>query len=162
MRMWYTIKRTVKDPRNPQVLRVQRVEDGRVCEYKAKEEVEQVVQEECKVRFYLAHKALVMKHSLANTLRYLEDEELAKSIVEGTYEIPIDLDEATKYILQEIGKMGMKIRNKEEEEIIISPEDFESLWKRASEWTTSSPFFAHYDHYKASVQYDMSSKIQAR
>ena len=75
-----------------EVLRVQRVEDGRMCEYKTKEEVEQVVQEECKIRFKLAHKAPVTKHALANKFRYLEDEELAKSIVEGTYKIPTDLD----------------------------------------------------------------------
>ena len=74
VRMWHTIKRTVKDPRSPQVLRVQRVEDCRVCEYRTKEEVEQVVQEECEVRFNLAHKAPIMKHTLANELGYLEDE----------------------------------------------------------------------------------------
>ena len=80
-----------------------------------------------------------MKHALANKLRYLEDEELAKSIVEGTYKTPTDLDEGTKYILQEIVKISIKIRNKEEEEIIILPEDFKRFWKRVSEWTTSSP-----------------------
>ena len=34
-----------------------------------------------------------------------------------TYEIPPELDEATKYILQEIGKMGREIRNGEGHEI---------------------------------------------
>ena len=92
MRMWYKIKRMVKDPGSPQVLRVQRMENGHVCEYNNKEEVEQVVQEECEVRFNLPHKAPVMKHALANKLRYLEDEEIAKIRVEGTYEIPTDLD----------------------------------------------------------------------
>ena len=61
--------------------------------------MEQIVQEECKARFTLAHRAPVMKNSLAKRLRYLEDEEIAKAIIEGTYDIPPDLDEATRYIL---------------------------------------------------------------
>ena len=59
------IKRTVKDPKSPQVLKVQRVKNGIVREYNSKEDVEQVVQEECEIRFNLAHKALLMKHALA-------------------------------------------------------------------------------------------------
>ena len=50
-----------------------------------------------------------MKHLLAGKLRYLEDEDIAKAIVDRTYDIPPELDEATKYILQEIGDMGREI-----------------------------------------------------
>ena len=142
------IKRTVKDPKSPQVLKVQRVENGIVQEYNSKEDVEQVVQEGCKTRFNLAHKAPIMKHALAKRLRYLEDEEIARAITEGTYDIPTDLDEPTKYILEEIGKMGMKIRNEEGAELVITPEDFKGFWKRVSEWTTSSPSSIHHGHYK--------------
>jgi hypothetical protein len=62
-------------------------------------------------------------------LRYLSDEEVARSIIEGTYNIPTDLDNATKLILEEIGKMGMKIRTEEGQEIMITPEDFIRFWK---------------------------------
>ena len=62
-RMWYKIKRMVKDPGSPQVLRVQRMENRHVCEYNNKEEVEQVVQEKCEMRFNLANKAPVMKRA---------------------------------------------------------------------------------------------------
>lgn len=34
---------------------------------------------------YLAHSAPVMKHPIAKWLRYLEDKEVAKAIVDGTY-----------------------------------------------------------------------------
>ena len=50
-------------------------------------------------------------------------------IIEGMHAIPTDLDDATKLILEEIGKMGMKIRNKEGQEIVITPEDFIRFWK---------------------------------
>ena len=41
------------------------------------------------------------------------DEEVAKSITEGTYDIPTGLENVTNLILEKIGKKGMKIGNKE-------------------------------------------------
>ena len=92
--------------------------------------MEQVSQEECKVRFTLRNGARIIKHALAKKPRYLEDEETARVIFEGTYEIPGNLDDSTRYILDEIDKMGMKIRNKEGEEIMITPEDFCEILKK--------------------------------
>ena len=122
--MWYLIKRTVKDPASPSVLKVQRVVDSEVEEYTVQEDVEQAIQRECEIRFTLAHSAPIMKSLLGERLRYLSDESLAKSIITGTYEIPMDLDPATRLILEEIGRRGMKIVNGEENEIVITPEDF--------------------------------------
>ena len=59
-RMWYLIKRTVKDPANPSVLKVQRVINGEVKEYIVQENVEQAIQRECEIRFTLAHSAPIM------------------------------------------------------------------------------------------------------
>ncbi len=42
--MWYLIKRTVKDPHSPSVLKVQRVVEGEIKEYKVQEDVEQAIQ----------------------------------------------------------------------------------------------------------------------
>ena len=122
--MWTNIKYVVKDPCSSQVLKVKRLEYGVVCEYISKEEIERVVQEECEARFTLAHNGSITKHSLAGELRYLEDEDVARAIVDGTYEIPPELDEATKYILQEIGNMGRKTRCGDGHEITITTEDF--------------------------------------
>ena len=108
LRMWNNIKSAVKESRSSRVLRVQRTENGEVCEYNTKEKVEQVVQEKCEARFTIAHRAPVMKHSLSWWLRYLEDEDIAKAIMDNTYNTPPELDEATKYILQEIGRIGKK------------------------------------------------------
>ena len=60
-----------------------------------------------------------MKSLLGNKLRYLSDEELAKTIVDGTYDIPADLDDTTKLMLKEVGKMGSKIRNGEGKELPV-------------------------------------------
>jgi hypothetical protein len=57
-------------------------------------------------------------------LRYLLNESLAIAIITGTYNIPTGLDPTTAMILQEIGKLGMKIVNGNNNKIIITPEDF--------------------------------------
>jgi hypothetical protein len=83
-RMWFLIKRTVKDPQSPSVLRVQRVVNGEVTEYVVQEDVEQAIQRECEIRFSLAHSALIMTTLLGECLRYLLDETLARSIITST------------------------------------------------------------------------------
>ncbi len=102
-RMWYLIKRTVKDPHSLSVLRVQRVIEGEVKEYTVQEDVEQAIQRECKVRFSLAHSAPIMNSLLGEKLLYLSDKSLAKVIIIGTYNIPINLDPITAMVLKEIG-----------------------------------------------------------
>jgi len=109
--MWYLIKRTVKDPHSPSVLKVQRVVEGKIEEYTVQEDVEQAIQRECEVRFLLAHSAPIMNSLLGEKLWYLSDEALAKAIKTRTYNIPTSLDPATAMILKEIGKLGIKIVN---------------------------------------------------
>ena len=160
--MWFLIKRTVKYPHSPSVLRVQKVVNGEVKEYVVQEDVEQAIQRECEVRFSLAHSAPIMTTLLGERLRYLSDKALARSIIAGTYDIPSDIDPATKLILEEIGKLGMKIVNGEGSEIIITPEDFKRFWKRVKEFTSSSMSGVHYGHYKAAIQDDLSTEILAQ
>ena len=107
-RMWYLIKRTVKDPHSPSVLKVQRVVEGNIEEYTVQEDVKQAIQRECEVRFLLAHSAPIMNSLLGEKLRYLSDEALAKAIITGTYDIPTSLDPATAMILKEIGKLELR------------------------------------------------------
>ncbi len=59
---------------------------------------------------------------LGKHLCYLLDEALARSIITGTYDISSDMDPATKLILEEIGKLGIKIVNREGSGIVITPE----------------------------------------
>jgi hypothetical protein len=126
-RMWHLIKWTVKDPCSPRVLMVQRVVNGEVKDYIVQEDVKQAIQHECEVRFLLAHSAPIMKKLLGERLRYLSNKSLARSIILGTYDIPSDMDPATKLILEEIGKLGVKIVNGEGNAIIITSEDFKQF-----------------------------------
>ena len=159
---WSLIKRTVSDPRSPSVLKIQKVVDGEVMEYTEQEEIEKVIQDECEVRFTLAHSAPIMTTLLGERLRYLEDEEIARQIITGTFEIPDDIDPATTKILEEIGRIGMKIVNEEGSEIEISPEEFKQFVKRIKEFKSSSMSGIHNGHYKAAVQDDFSTKLLAQ
>jgi hypothetical protein len=159
--MWHLIKRTVKDPHNPSALKVQQVLGSETKEYYIQEDVENTIQRECKIRFSLAHSAPIMSTLLGDRLRYLEDEELARSIITGTFNILADLDPATTLILNETRKMGLKIMNGEGKEIIITPEEFTFFWKKVGEFTSSSSSGVHYGHFKAAIQDQMSTKVLA-
>jgi hypothetical protein len=161
-RMWFLIKRMVKDPQSPSVLQVQRVVSGEVKEYVVQEDVEQAIQKECEVRFSLAHSTPIMTTLLRERLHYLLDETLARSIITGTYDIPSDMDPATKLILKEIGRLGMKIVNGESSKIVITPEDFKRFWRKVKEFTSSSMSGVHYGHYKAAIQDVLSTEILAQ
>jgi hypothetical protein len=102
-----------------------------------------------------------MKTLLGERLRYLANEALARSIILGTYNIPSDMDPATKLILEEIGKLGVKIVNGEGHGIIITPEDFKRFWQKVSKFTSSSMSRVHYGHYKAAIQDETSSEVLA-
>jgi hypothetical protein len=159
--MWHLIKRTVKDPHSPSALKVQQVLGGETKEYIIQEDVENVIQKECEIRFSLAHSAPIMSTLLGDRLRYLGDEELARSITTGTFNISADLYPATTLILKEIRKMGIKIMNGEGKEIIITPEEFTHFWKKVGEFTSSSSSGVHHGHFKAAIQDQMSTRVLA-
>jgi hypothetical protein len=61
------------------------------------------------------------------------------------------MDPATKLIPEKIGKLGVKLINKEGTEIIIMPEDFKCFWNKVGEITSLSMSGVHYGHYKATI-----------
>jgi hypothetical protein len=161
-KVWSLIKRTVRDPRSPSVMKVQRLTDGELQEFREQDEIESEIQKECEARFTLAHSAPIMNSLLGEKLRYLEDEDIARQIITGTYDIPAEIDEATKMILREIGRMGARIVNEKGSEIVITPEDFKQFWRPVNEFTSSSMSGIHYGHMKAAAQDEFSTKLLAQ
>jgi hypothetical protein len=110
----------------------------------------------------LAHSMPIMNTLLGGWLQYLSDDTIACAIMLGTYDIPTNLDPATKLILEEIGKLGVKLVNKEDSEIIIMPKEFQTFWKRVGEFTSSSMSGVHYGHYEAAIQCKTSTNVLAQ
>ncbi len=86
---------------------------------------------------------------------------MARLIILGTYDIPSDMDPATKLILEEISKLGVKIVNGEGNEIIITPDNFKQFWRKVNKFTSSSMSGVHYGHYKAATQDETSLEVLA-
>jgi hypothetical protein len=72
------------------------------------------------------------------------------------------MDPATKLILEEMSKLGIKLINGEGTKIIITPEDFQRFWTKVGEFTSSSVSGIHYGHYKAAIQCNISTRILAQ
>jgi hypothetical protein len=79
----------------------------------------------------------------------------------GTYEFPLDLDPATRLVLEEIGKLGIKIINGKGSKVVITPDDFKPFWQKVNEFTSSSMSGIHYGHYKAAIQDELISEVLA-
>ena len=82
--------------------------------------------------------------------------------LDGTFDIPDGMDDATILVFEEIGKMQLKIINKEGRGILISPEDSTKFWKRVGKFTTSSLSGLHYGHCKVSKKCELSTKIHVQ
>jgi hypothetical protein len=72
------------------------------------------------------------------------------------------MDPATKLILKEIGRLGMKIVNDEGSKIVITPEDFKRFWRKVKEFTSLLMSGVHYGHYKAAIPDVLSTEILAQ
>jgi hypothetical protein len=70
-RTWYLIKQTVRDPQSPSVFKVQHVINGETQEYEIQEDVENTIQQECKIQFSLAHSTPIIMTLLGKRLQYL-------------------------------------------------------------------------------------------
>ena len=105
--------------------------------------------------------APISSTELLHKLGNLADTEIAQQIVEGTFDIPDVIDEATAKILTEIGSMGIQLTNGSVS-IDITPEEFQQYWKRAREGTSSSLSGVHFGHYKAASQSSELSSFLAK
>ena len=90
------------------------------------------------------------------------DKETARQIITSTHNIPEEMDTATKLIIEDIGRIRVKIVNGEGRKIEITPEDFKLFWRRVNKFTLSSLSGIHYNHYKAAAQDKFSTNLLAQ
>ncbi len=151
-KLWRQINKATKPIRGRACLEVQVNENNVITTHRTKEEVEQAIQRECESRFWLGHSAPVAATLLGDELNYLHNEDLAYAILNGEYSPPLFLDNATKMILLEIGKLGVSVLKGHNKTITITGDDYQRYWNRMHEKTSSSPSGLHIAHYKASAK----------
>ena len=89
--------------------------------------------------------------SLAARLDYLSDTEFAQQLLSGQVEIPLDVDDTTTIVLEDISRLGMTIESFAGEKLVITPEKFRHYWKQVREETTSLVSEFHFGHYRAAT-----------
>ena len=119
-------------------------------ESSTQEETEQFIFEETEYHFQLAMEAPISRTKLIDQLGYLGDSKISQQIIEGTYDVPDKIDNATALILEEINKIGTQLKNGEVV-IEITKEEFKHFWHCIKEGMASYYSGIHYGHYKASA-----------
>ena len=136
-------------------------EDGTVEEISGKEDLHEAIWENIhRKRFYLAEEAPMCSSQLRGIFGYNSISPTANAIVEGTYPYTPDFDEAPKEIPKECASIRIRVP-KNSVTTTISPEDWTNHWRRAREETSSSTSGWHFGHYKAGLQSQYGSYLQA-
>jgi hypothetical protein len=141
-------------------VQVEQVE-GTVEEINSKEELHKAIWDNIhRKRFYLAEEAPICSGLLKGAFGNNSITPTAKAILEGTYKYPPDFDEATKEILQECVLIQLQTPKNSFSTIII-PVNWSNDWCLAREETSSSISGRYFGHYKAGLQSQYVSYLQA-
>jgi hypothetical protein len=111
-------------------------------------------------QFCLAEEAPMYSGPLRGLFWYNSVTPTAKAILEGTYHYPPDFDEATKEILQECVLISLHIP-KNSVSTVINSGDWSNHWCPAREETSLSISGRNFGHYKAGLQLQYVSYLQA-
>jgi hypothetical protein len=159
---WRRLNYALGKPRGGACFKVQVEQaEGTVEEISGKEDLHEAIWENIhRKRFYLAEEAPMCSGSLRGLFGYNSVTPIAKAILQGTCQYPPDFDEATKEILQECALIRIRVP-KNSVTTTITPEDWTNHWRRAREETSSFTSGRHFGHYKAGLQSQYVSYLQA-
>jgi hypothetical protein len=161
---WRRLNYALGKPRGGACFKVQVEQaEGTVEDVSGKEDLHEAIWENIhRKQFYLAEEAPMCSGPLRGLFGYNSVTPIAKAILEGTYQYPPDFGEATKEILQECALIRIRVpKNKNSVTTTITPQDWTNHWRRAREETSSSTSGRHFGHYKAGLQSQYVSYLQA-
>jgi hypothetical protein len=104
-------------------------------------------------QYNLAEDALICKGTLWGQFGYSATSPTAQSALDGTYNFPSNIDEATKELFLEIARIHSVVPPNSVTET-ISRERWQQRWKKVKEDTSSSQPSRHFGHYIASTDCD--------
>ena len=116
----------------------------RVCS--SQREVENAIWKEIHYKkFYLAEEAPICQGVLRGEFGYSGVSSAAKAVLDGSYEYPEDMDEATKEIIKGVARIMLSVP-KGSASYKITKENWQKKWARAKEETSSSKSGLHFGH----------------
>jgi hypothetical protein len=127
------------------------VEDGvgGVLDFDTEEGVQEAIFNKVHRKQYnLAEDAPICKGALWGQFGYSATSPTAQSILDGTYNFPSDIDEATKELFVEIAQIHSVVPPNSVTRI-ISRERWQQRWKKMKEDTSLSQSGLHFSHYIA-------------
>jgi hypothetical protein len=138
---------------------VEQVEDT-VKEINSKEELPKAIWDNVhRKQFYLAKESPICSGQLRGALGYNSITPTVKAILEETYNYPPEFDEATN-VLQKCALIQLQVP-KNSISTTITPVDWSNHWRSSREETSQSISGWHFGHYKAGLQSQYVSYLQA-
>jgi hypothetical protein len=159
---WQRINYVLGKQRGGSCFKVQvEQEDGTVIEHSTQEDLQNAIWANIhRKRFYLAEEVPICSGPLRGQFGYNAITPTAWTILAGTYQYPLEFDEATKEILIECAGIRPMIP-KDSVSATISKEDWDRPWKKAKESTLSSASGSHFGHYKAGLHSEYIAYLHA-
>ena len=160
------INKVVRAPRGRAVLKVQlndpKITPSTEADYRTTErEIVQEVNSRLGERFQLGKRAPSSSGALKEALGDLAMSPASQEILDGTFQFPDDCDHATKLLLEEVHHIYSSLENSEQDSGQLSIDDYTGYWKTMDERTSSSYSGRHLGHYKASIDNQDISALQA-
>ncbi len=146
-----------------QSVRVVQVEDGAggVLNFNSEEEVQEAIFNEVHRKQYnLAEEAPICQGALRGQFGYSATTGIARSVLDGTYEFPPDIDAATRELFEEIAQIRGMVPS-DSVTGLISRERWQQRWGSVKEDTSSSQSGLHFGHYIAGTDCNYISQFHA-
>ncbi len=107
-----------------------------------------------------AGEASICNGALFHDFGYLANTPASRAVLDGTYKVPADSDEATAKLFTEIAAI-CTIIPKDSVSIIITPDQWKRYWKVVNKDTSSLESGLHYGHYKVGSKSDIITHYHA-
>lgn len=132
---------------------------GGVEEYTTKDEANAAIFRKVhQKRFFLVEEAPICQGTLRESLGYLSRSQTAEDIINGTYNYPPEVDEATQDLCLECAQIRTIIPE-DSVSPTIKTKQWIRGWKRMKEDTSSSESGLHFGHYKAGADSALISQF---
>jgi hypothetical protein len=97
-------------------------------------------------RYNLAEEALICQGELRGQFGYISTSPTVKTVLDGTYNFPPNMDMATRELFEEIAQIQSIVPPNSVTGIILR-EQWKKIWKKVKEDTSSSQSGLHFSHY---------------